>query len=226
MGRKVSPISLRTGIIKPWRSRWFAKSKKEYREFLIQDIKIRNFINKKLRQTAIAKVDIERSPRTIDLTIYTSRPGIIIGRRGGGIEELKKEIEKMIPPRLKVNITIQEVKSPEADASLLAFFITEQIEKRIPYRRIMKQAIDRARQLPEVKGVKVMVSGRLDGVEIARSEWLSSGKLPLHTLRSNIDFAQREAYTTYGVIGIKVWIYKGEVFENVKFKKSRKSLNL
>ena len=218
MGRKVSPISFRLGIIKPWRSKWFFKSGKNYRKSLIQDIKIRDFIFRKLRHAAIEKVEIKRSPETVDLDIYTSRPGIVIGRGGGGLEELKREIEKMLPSKIKVNINIQEVKIPEASAKLVAFFIAEQLEKRISYKKVMKQNIDRAMKSPGVKGIKIKLSGRLDGAEIARSEWLTRGKLPLHTLRANIDFAQEEAYTTYGVIGIKVWIYKGEVFENEKSK--------
>jgi len=216
MARKVTPISFRIGITKPWKSKWFLRSTKGYREFLIQDIKIRDLIFKKLRHAAIEKVEIGRSPEAITIDIYTSRPGIIIGRGGGGVEELKGEIEKMLPPKIKVNINIQEVKNPEASAKLVAFFMAEQLEKRISYRRVMKQAIDRTMQAAEVKGVKVMLSGRLDGAEIARKEWLSKGKLPLHTLRAEIDFAREEAHTTYGVVGIKVWIYKGEVFEKPK----------
>lgn len=218
MARKVTPISFRIGITKPWKSKWFFKSTKNYRKFLTQDIKIRDFIFKKLRHAAIEKVEIGRSPEAVTIDIFTSRPGIIIGRGGGGVEELKRKIEQMFPLKIKVNINIQEVKTPEAAAKLVAFFIAEQLEKRISYRRVIKQAIDRTIQSPEVKGIKVMLSGRLDGAEIARKEWLSKGKLPLHTLRAEIDFAQEEAHTTYGIIGIKVWIYKGEFFEKEKDK--------
>lgn len=216
MARKVTPTSLRVGITKSWKSKWFLKPTKNYRSFLIQDIKIRDFIFEKLRHAAIEKVEIGRTPQSITLDIFTSRPGIIIGRGGGGVEELKKQIQKMLPPKTKININIQEVKNPEASAKLVTFFMTEQIEKRIPYRRVIKQAIAKAMGAPGVLGIKVMVSGRLDGAEIARTEWLARGRLPLQTLRAEIDFAKEKAYTTYGVIGIKVWIYKGEVFEKKK----------
>ena len=214
----MNPISLRMGVTKPWISKWFSKLTKNYRDFLIQDIKIRDFIFKKLRHSAVEKVEIGRSPGSITLDIFTSRPGIIIGRGGGGAEELKREIQKMLPPKTKININIQEVKNPEASAKLVTFFIAEQLEKRIPFRRVMKQTTSRGSESPGVKGIKVMVSGRLDGAEIARSEWLAKGRLPLHTLRAEIDFAQEKAYTTYGVIGIKVWIYKGEIFTKEKIK--------
>lgn len=218
MARKVTPISFRLGITKPWKSKWFSKPTKNYKQFLVQDIKIRDFILKKLRHAAIEKVEIGRSPEAVTIDIFTSRPGIIIGRGGEGVEKLKSEIERMLPPKIKVNINIQEVKTPEASAKIVAFLTAEQLEKRISYRRVMKQALDRAMQALGVKGVKIMFSGRLDGAEIARSEWLSKGKLPLHTLRAEIDFAREEAHTTYGVVGIKVWIYKGEVFEKEKGK--------
>ncbi len=209
MGQKVSPISFRLGIIKTWSSKWFS-DKKKYRKNFLNDVKIEKFILNKLKNAAISRIEIERSPQAIKINIFSSRPGIIIGRGGTGIEELKKEIEKIVNE--KININIQEVKNPEADAAIVGYVMAEQLEKRISFRRVIKQAIDRSMSAAGVKGIKVMVSGRLDGSEMSRREWLAEGSMPLHTLRANIDFATARAYTTYGVIGIKVWIYKGEVF--------------
>lgn len=213
MAQKVSPISFRLGINKTWKSKWFSDIKKKYRHNVLEDIKLRQVIRKKLKHAAVATCEIDRGPEIVKLTIHSSRPGVIIGRNGVGTEELKKEIQKLVGKDKKVEISIQEIKNPESNAALIAQIMAEQIEKRISYRRVMKRAIDRAIQSEEVKGVKVMVSGRLDGVDIARSEWLARGKIPLHTLRANVNFAEAEAFTTYGVVGIKVWIYKGEVFK-------------
>jgi small subunit ribosomal protein S3 len=211
MGQKVSPTSFRLGVINTWNSRWFSGAKK-YRNYFLQDIELKKIISKKLRNAGVAACEIERGPQNIKFTIFSSRPGVIIGRAGSGIEELKKEITKRISKNIKVEININEIKNPEENAVLVAQMIAEQIEKRIPYRRAIKKAIDRSIQSRGVHGVKAMVAGRLDGTEIAREEWLSRGKIPLQTLRANIDFAKAEAYTTYGTVGIKVWIYKGEVF--------------
>lgn len=219
MAQKVSPISFRLGGIKTWRSKWFF-DKKKYRHNFINDLKIEKFVLKKLKNAAVSRVEIERSPQEVKLSIYSSRPGIIIGRGGTGVEELKKELKKIANE--KININIQEVKSPEGDAAVIAHVIAEQLEKRISFRRAMKQAVDRAVNSPEVKGIKVMVSGRLDGSEMSRREWLSEGSMPLHTLRANIDYARTSAYTTYGVIGIKVWLYKGEVFSSNKKQDNKK----
>lgn len=210
MGQKVSPTSFRLGFIKSWSSKWFSE-KKKYRTNFLNDLKVEKYILKKLKNAAISKVEIERSAQAVKINIYSSRPGIIIGRGGSGIDQLKSEIEKIINE--KVNINIQEVKNPEGDAAIVAHVMAEQLEKRISFRRVLKQAIDRSMNSPGVKGIRVMVAGRLDGSEMSRREWLSEGSMPLHTLRANIDFAKERAYTTYGVIGIKVWIYKGEVFK-------------
>jgi len=217
MGQKVSPISFRIGFNKTWNSKWFSGPQK-YRNYFLQDIKLKQFIFQKLKNAGVAICEIERGPEIIKLNIWSSRPGIIIGRAGKGIEELKKELLKLIPKKINLEVNITEIRNPEENAALVAQMIAEQIEKRIPYRRAMKRAIDRSMQSKNVKGIKIMISGRLDGVEIARSEWLAQGKIPLQTLRADIDFAKAEAHTTYGVVGIKVWIYKGEVFDSQKSK--------
>jgi small subunit ribosomal protein S3 len=211
MGHKVSPISFRIGGIRTWDSKWFS-GKGKYRKNFINDLKIRDFVLKRLKNAAVSKVEIERSPRALTLNIYSSRPGIIIGRGGTGVDDLKKEIKKRTNRSVDVNVNIQEIKHPEGDAAIIAYVIAEQLEKRISFRRVMKQAIDRAMKSPGVRGMKVMVSGRLDGAEMSRKEWLAEGNMPLHTLRADVDHAKAEAYTTYGVIGVKVWVYKGEVF--------------
>jgi len=219
MGQKVSPISFRLGGIKTWSSRWFSE-KKKYRDNFINDLKIREFILKKLKTAAVSRVEIERSPQAITLNVYSSRPGIIIGRGGAGVEELKKEVQRIVSNKGKVNINIniQEIKDPESDAAVIAQTIAEQLEKRVSFRRVMKQTIDRSMKSATVKGIKVMLAGRLDGAEMSRREWLAEGRMPLHTLRADIDFVKEEANTTYGIIGIKVWIYKGEVFKKRKVK--------
>lgn len=208
MGQKTNPIANRVGIFRDWHSKWF--SKKDYKKFLIEDLKIRNFLDKELEKTSIDKVDIERSVNSISIFIYTSRPGVIIGRGGSGIEELRKKITKMIGPSISLRLEIQEVKNPYLSASIVAKMMAEQIEKRIPYRRVLKGVLEKVNSNKEVKGAKVLVSGRLDGAEISRREWLAKGRLPLATLRADIDFGQATAFTTYGTVGVKVWIYKGE----------------
>lgn len=215
MGQKVNPTSFRTGYIKDWKSKWF--SNKNFGEYLEQDYKLRKLIHKRLKDAAISKVDIERSPRGITFSIFTPRPGIIIGRGGAGVDELKeilmKEVEKLFGKRLDVKVNIEEVKDPLANAAVIARGIAEQLEKRIPFRRAIKQSLDRSKDSMGVKGIKVMVSGRLNGAEMSRREWVAEGNIPLHTLRADIDFARDEAYTTYGVIGIKVWVYRGQIFK-------------
>lgn len=212
MGQKVNPISFRLGVIKNWPSRWFSDNKRKYRDFLLLDIKIRKFLQKKLKNCALALIEIERQTDKVKIILHSSRPGMIIGRAGVGIEGLKKELKKIIP-KIKFEIILQEVKKPESNAAILTQMIAEQIEKRIGYRRAAKKAIERAAESAGVLGIKIMISGRLDGVEIARQEWFARGKLPLHTLRADVDFAKAEAHTTYGTVGIKTWIYKGEVFK-------------
>lgn len=214
MGQKVSPIAFRLGLLYSWPSKWVT-NKKNYRLFLEEDIKLRSFIFKILRDAGIARVDIERSANLINVIIFTSRPGIIIGRGGAGVEELKKKLEKMVSNK-SLKITIEEVRDPEANAQLVAHNIAEALEKRLPFRRVLKQSLERSKQVRGVKGVKIMVAGRLNGASMKRSEWLATGEIPLHNLRADIDFAKDIARTTYGIIGVKVWIYKGEIFEKSK----------
>ena len=210
MGQKISPTSFRIGINKDWPSRWFGFRK--YKEYLKDDIAVRNFLNKKLKNMAVDRIEFERGADSMNIFIYTARPGLIIGRGGTGAEELKLSVRKLLKKKVGVRIEIQEIKNPEGSASITAESITDQIEKRMPYRRIMKQTIFRVMSSKDVKGVKIQISGRLDGAEIARSEHLEEGSLPLQILRADIDFAKSPAITTYGTVGIKVWIYKGEVF--------------
>jgi small subunit ribosomal protein S3 len=212
MGQKINPIGLRIGIVDTWRSNWFAK--KDYDKFLHEDIKLRNFIMKKLGRQGVASVLIERSANCVVINIYSSRPGVIIGRKGEGVEKLKDQLQKIT--KTKVQINIEEVKEPESNAYLIAENIAAQLEKRISFRRALKQAIDRAMNTKECKGIKISVSGRLGGVEMARKESLSVGEMPLGTLRANIGYAYVPAFTTYGTIGVKVWIYKGKIFSLTK----------
>ncbi len=209
MGQKVNPIGLRIGITDSWRSNWFAT--KGYTKFLHEDIKLRNFILKKLSRQGVASVLIERSANNIIVNIHSSRPGVIIGRKGEGVEKLREQLQKIT--KTKVQINIEEVSEPESNAYLVAENIASQLEKRISFRRALKQTIDRAMNTKSCQGIKITVCGRLGGIEMARCETLNTGKMPLNTLRSNIDYACVPAFTTYGVIGVKVWIYKGEIFE-------------
>jgi len=211
MGKKINPFLYRLGIIRDWKSRWF--SDKKYSEYLRNDIELREFLKEKLKKAAIEEVVIERSSNNVTVNIHSARPGIIIGRGGADAEELRKEIAKKIKEKIEVKVNIIEVRNFEASAKLVAQSIAEQIERRIPFRRTIKKAIERTMQNRQIKGIKVAIAGRLDGAEMARTEWLSDGKIPLQTLRADIDFAKYNAHTTYGVVGIKVWIYKGEVFE-------------
>ena len=211
MGHKISPKSFRISFNKDWLSRWF--SAKKYKELLEEDVIIRKFLDKKLKNMSIDRTEIERSPDIISIIIYTARPGLIIGRGGTGIEDLKKEVQKLIKRKTAIRIDIKEYKNPEISAKITAESIAEQIERRIPFRRIMKQTLEKITNNREVKGAKIQISGRLDGAEIARTEHLEKGNLPLQTLRANIDFAKATAFTTYGTVGIKIWVYKGEIFE-------------
>lgn len=214
MGRKVHPKIFRIGQIYNWNSKWF--SKKNYSTFLRQDFQIKKYILQELKDASIAKVEIERAANSITVTIHSAKPGIIIGRGGKGVEDLKQKIaKKFLPPKTALNINIQEVKNPNLSAEIVVQAMIADLEKRVPYRRVMKQAISRVEKAG-AQGVKVIVSGRLNGAEIARSETLTWGKLPLHTLRAEIDYARGNAHTTYGTIGVKVWIYKGEVFKKSK----------
>ena len=209
MGQKINPIGFRLGINRGWDSVWFAK-KKEFGKYLIEDFKIRQYIKKNILNSGVSEIIIERSSKKITVSIHTSRPGFVIGKKGADIEKIKKNIKKITDSEITLNI--KEIKKPELNANLAADNIAQQLVKRIAYRRAMKRAMQSAMRL-NAKGIKVMVSGRLAGNEIARTEWLREGSIPSHTLRANIDYGVAEALTTYGIIGIKVWIYKGELFE-------------
>ncbi len=211
MGQKVNPHGFRVGVIEGWESNWYAD--KDYQKFLLEDIKIREFIKDKLFLSGISKVDIERASNKARITIYTAKPGMVIGRQGSNIELLKNDLKKMTTAN--ININIQEIKQPDMDATLVAENIASQLERRIAFRRAMKQAVGRTMRLG-AKGIRVRLGGRLGGAEIARSESYREGSIPLHTLRANIDYGTAEAHTTYGRIGVKVWIYKGEVLPESK----------
>lgn len=211
MGHKISPTSFRIGINKDWASRWFGGRK--YRDYLKSDLKVRTFLEKKLKNMSVDKVEIERGTDVLNIVVHTSRPGFLIGRGGTGIEELKEAIKNLLKKKIAIRLEIQEIKAPEASAKIMAESMVEQIEKRIPFRRIMKQTLAKMISSKQVKGAKVMMGGRLDGAEIARTEHLEEGSLPLQTIRADIDFARATAHTTYGTVGVKVWIYKGEKFE-------------
>lgn len=212
MGQKVNPKGLRVGIIKDWEGKWFA-DKRNYSNFLIEDVKIREYIKRKLYQAGISKIQIERAANRVKVSIHTAKPGIVIGRGGAEVEALRKQLDKMTGKQVHVNIV--EVKTPDVDAQLVAENIAAQLEKRIAFRRAMKQTVQRSLRMG-AKGIKIACSGRLAGAEIARTEWYSEGKVPLHTLRADIDYGFAEANTTYGKIGVKVWIYKGEVLPEAK----------
>jgi small subunit ribosomal protein S3 len=207
MGRKVHPIGFRLGYIKDWQSKWFAD--RNYVEQLHEDLQLRKTITAELANAGVARVEIERSANKIEVTVYTAKPGIVIGKRGAKVDDLKASLEKRTGKKVKLNI--QEIHQPELEAQLVAESIAEQINKRISYKRAMKQAVQRAMRLG-AQGVKIKCSGRLGGAEMARIAWEHDGRVPLHTLRADIDFATVHAHTTYGRIGVKVWIYKGEVF--------------
>jgi len=207
VGQKVNPNGMRVGIIKDWDSKWYAP-KKTYSEYLVEDNKIRKYIKSKLYASGVSKVQIERAANKVKVSINTAKPGIVIGRQGAEVEKLRKELENMTGKQ--VNINIVEIKTAELDAQLVAESVAQAIEKRITFRRAMKQAVGRTMRMG-AKGVKISVSGRLGGTDIARSEWVSEGKVPLHTLRADIGYGFAEADTTYGKIGVKTWIYRGEV---------------
>ena len=226
MGQKVNPIGLRLGINRTWDSVWFAK-KKEYGKLLIEDYKIRDYIKKNIVNSGVSRVVIERTSKKCIISIFTSRPGFVIGKKGSDIDKIKKNLSKI--SSTEVSLNIKEVKKPELDAFLVAENIAQQLVKRIAYRRAMKRAIQSALRLG-AKGIRVCVAGRLAGNEIARTEWLREGSVPLHTFRADVDYAEAEALTTYGIIGVKVWIYKGEVFikpsqTNIKKEKENVTAN-
>jgi small subunit ribosomal protein S3 len=209
MGHKVHPTGIRLGIAKDWNSKWYA-GKRDFANYLVADLRVREMLRKKLAQAGISKILIERPEKSARVTIHSARPGVVIGKRGEDIEKLRKEVSGIMG--VPVHINVSEVRKPELDAQLVAESIAQQLERRIMFRRAMKRAVGNAMRLGAL-GIKVNVAGRLNGAEIARSEWYREGRVPLHTLRADIDYGFAEAHTTYGVIGVKVWVYKGEVFD-------------
>ena len=207
MGQKVHPIGIRLGIVKDWTSTWYADSA-DYADFLNLDIGVRDFIKKKLKHASVSRIQIERPANNAAITIHTARPGIVIGKKGEDIEKLRGEVSRKMG--MPVHINIEEIRKPEIDAQLVAESVAQQLERRIMFRRAMKRAVGNAMRLG-AQGIKIMVGGRLNGAEIARTEWYREGRVPLHTLRADIDYGVTEANTTYGVIGVKVWVFKGEV---------------
>ena len=210
MGQKVNPNGFRLGISKKQNANWFAKGK-DFSKNLIQDLKVRDHLNKKLKNSSISKIELERTADTFVVNIHTARPGIIIGKRGEEIETLKKAVEKIVKGPSQINI--KEIKKPDLDAQILAEGVAQQLEKRVMFRRAMKRTVQSALR-QSAKGVRIEVSGRLNGAEIARTEWYREGRVPLHTLRADIDYGTSEALTTYGIIGVKVWVYRGEINED------------
>lgn len=222
MGQKVHPTGIRLGISKQHNSKWYAE-KGEFADQLIKDIKVRTYLQDKLKHASVSKIEIERPAKNARITIHTARPGIVIGKKGEDIELLKNEVSKIMG--LPTHVSVNEIRKPELDALLVAQGIASQLERRIMFRRAMKRAVGSAMRLGAL-GIKVAVAGRLNGAEIARTEWYREGQVPLHTLRADIDYATYKAHTTYGVIGIKVWIYKGEVFDLEKHtQESEKKAN-
>jgi len=211
VGQKVHPKGLRIGVIKDWDAKWYAD--KNFADLLHEDIKIRRFIKQKLFDAGISTIEIERAANRVKISIHTAKPGIVIGRGGSEVEALRKQLENMT--KKKVNVNIVEVKKPELDSQLVAENVAASLERRVSFRRAMKQAVSRAMRLGS-EGIKIMCAGRLGGAEMARTEWYSEGKVPLHTLRADIDYGTAEANTQYGKIGVKVWIYKGEILPEVK----------
>ncbi|MBK9655437.1 MAG: 30S ribosomal protein S3 [Rhodanobacteraceae bacterium] len=209
MGHKVNPIGIRLGISRDWNSKWYA-GRKEFADYLIADLKVREYLKSRLSQAGISKIQIERPAKTARLTIFSARPGVVIGKKGEDIEKLRKEVSEIMGVPTHVNVS--EIRKPELDAQLVAESITQQLERRIMFRRAMKRAVQNALRLGAL-GVKVSVAGRLNGAEIARSEWYREGRVPLHTLRADIDYGFAEAKTQYGIIGVKVWVYRGDVFD-------------
>jgi small subunit ribosomal protein S3 len=222
MGHKVNPIGMRLQVNRTWDSRWYADTK-EYGNLLLEDLKIREFIREEAKQAGVSKIIIERPHRKCRVTIHTARPGVIIGRKGADIETLRKKLAAMTDSELHLNIV--EVRKPELDAQLVAESITQQLERRVSFRRAMKRAVQNAMRMGAL-GIRVNVAGRLGGAEIARTEWYREGRVPLHTLRADIDYALAEASTPYGIIGVKVWIFKGEIMEHDPSARDRRQAEL
>jgi len=209
MGQKVNPIGIRLGVVKDWTAKWYSGNK-HYADNLISDLRLRRLLKEKLAHAAVSTVIIQRPAQSVNITIHTARPGIVIGKKGEDIEKLRQELTKMAG--MPVHLNVEEIRKPEIDALLVAENICQQLEKRIMFRRAMKRAVTNALRLGAL-GIKIMCAGRLNGAEIARTEWYREGRVPLHTLRADIDYGLAEAHTTYGVIGVKVWIFKGELFD-------------
>ncbi|MBN4079446.1 30S ribosomal protein S3 [Beggiatoa alba] len=209
MGQKVHPTGIRLGIVKDWTSKWYADSK-DFADTLNMDLKVRDYIKKKLKSASVSRVQIERPANNARITIHTARPGIVIGKKGEDVERLRQEVTKMMGNPVSINI--EEIRKPELDATLVAENVAQQLERRIMFRRAMKRAVQNAMRLG-AQGIKIRVAGRLNGADIARAEWYHEGRVPLHTLRADIDYGMVEASTTYGIIGVKVWVFKGEVFD-------------
>ena len=218
MGQKVHPLGFRLRITQDHRSSWFA-NQKTYPLILEEDYKIRHYITKEFSTAGISKIEIQRRSDQVELEIHTSRPGIIVGRSGSGIDKIKEDLNKLLKHSSQIWVNVTEIKNMDADANLIGEFIAEQLEKRIPFKRATRQAMQKA-QRANAQGIKVQVSGRLNGAEIARSEWAREGRVPLQTLRADIDYATKEANTTYGILGIKVWVFNGEVTPDMR-KKSK-----
>jgi len=210
MGQKIHPTGFRLGIVTDWNSKWYADSK-DYANYLHADLKVRDYLKKKLQHASVSKIEISRPAKNARIVIHTARPGIVIGKKGEDIERLRLDVSKMMG--VPVHINIEEIRKPELDATLVAESVAQQLVKRIMFRRAMKRAVSNSMRLG-AEGIRINVGGRLNGAEIARSEWYREGRVPLHTLRANIDYGTAEALTTYGIIGIKVWIFKGEVFDH------------
>src|SRR6476469_8536581 len=209
MGRKVHPVSFRLGIIRDWQSRWYAD--RNYADLVHEDVRIRSLVNKRLASASLSRIEIQRSANQLDVTLFTAKPGVVIGKGGQAVDQLRKDIEATTSKKVKLNI--EEIKQPELDAYLVAESIAEQINRRVSYKRALKQAVLRSTR-SGAKGVKIRISGRLGGAEMARSVWEREGRVPLHTIRADIDYGQVHAHTTYGRIGVKAWIYKGDIIEH------------
>lgn len=223
MTHHVHPYSHRLGIIRDWKSRWFTADPKQYRKFIKCDILVREYLTKRLRGLYVSDVIIERDGALMRIIIQTSRPGMIIGRSGEGAQKLKSDIEKQVRKmktieKTEIKVDIEEVRSPESNAAIVGYIVAEGLEKRMPFRRVLKQTVEKVMANRDVQGVRIAVGGRLGGTEMARTEQIKKGRIPLTTFRSDIDYAQEKAYLPYGVIGIKVWIYKGDIFEGDKKK--------
>jgi small subunit ribosomal protein S3 len=222
MGHKVHPTGIRLGIVKDWTSKWYADSK-DYADLLNTDLKVRAYLKKRLSQASVSRIQIDRPAKNAHITIHTARPGVVIGKKGEDIDALRRDVSAMMG--IPVHISIEEIRKPELDAQLVAESIAQQLERRIMFRRAMKRSVQNAMRIG-AEGIKVNIAGRLNGAEIARSEWYREGRVPLHTLRADIDYATSEAKTPYGIIGVKVWIFKGEILDHDPSARDRRQEEL